>query len=628
VTERAVTAASMKRRLDVGCALAEALLDRSANEPRPELRREAMELLEQFELPTAVFDVASRSPRLLSAAWQALFGTCGAYDVIAGIDEVALGGATHHVAELAIELDGRPAFCAATLRPSCGLDTATRVIVVCADITDDVIACELAVTADALVWSGPLARDADYYNRRWLEYAGRPNGQTTIHAGDGASCSSALAESGEVEARLRRADGEYRWHRIRFTRPSSGARWFGAAIDVDEAHRLDAERNELLSRERLARADAEQANRLKDQFLAAVSHELRAPLTTMLLWEKVLREESTKPELRAQALEAIRQSALSQSRVVGDLLDISRAISGKLYVDLRPVEIERVVRGAFEAIVPQALAKQIAIDRGGTLVGEVLGDTVRLRQVLDNLMTNAVKFTDPGGRIRVNVSRKGRSIVIAVEDTGRGIEPEFMPHLFEPFSQTDDSLTRRDAGLGLGLAIAKQLVDLHHGSLVASSSGKGLGATFTVTLPIARKQVKTPVHGAARPHKLDGVRVLVVDDDRRVRDALAVLLGHVGAVVETADSAEAARSRIAGQVPAAIVCDIAMPVEDGYSFIRRLRAAGLDVVAIALTAYATEGDAQRALAAGFDRHLAKPIEFERLVANIHELLAKRHTRDH
>lgn len=618
-----------ERRLDIACRLTDALIGIG---PAPR-RREVLDIVEEWELPTAVLDVANRAPRLANAAWRALFGTRDAYAVIAGIDEVSRTGVATHLAELALEREGRPVYCAATLRPSRDeLGATTSVIVACTDITDEVVARQLAVHADALVWSAPCDGHADYVNLRWSTYTNRgPDWQDAIHPGDVAKCTSALIwvvrERGsiDIEARLRRADGEYRWHAVRFAVASSGSRWFGTAIDIHGAHHAAAERNELLARERAARADAERANRLKDQFLAAVSHELRAPLTAMVLWGGILRDDSVDPELRAKAHDAIQQSAAVQSRVVGDLLDVARAVAGKLHIDIRTVDVEQLVRGALDAITPAALAKQIVLDRRGTRAGgELPGDEVRLRQVLVNLLANAVKFSEPGGRVTVGVSRRARSVAIEIEDEGRGIAPEFLPHLFEPFNQADDALQHGEGGLELGLAIAKQLVELHRGTIAASSAGPGHGTTLTVVLPAAASRRATPPsHRVARAPDLDRARVLVIDDDPRVREALAVLLDRAGAVVDTADSAAMARARIADCPPDALVCDIAMPVEDGYSFIRGLRGSGGNVAAIALTAHATESDVSRSLAAGFDRHLAKPVEFERLVANIAELVGAR-----
>jgi signal transduction histidine kinase/ActR/RegA family two-component response regulator len=615
--------------LDVACRLTDALI---GIEP-VQRRRNALDLVEQSELPTAVLDLANRTPRLLNAAWRALFGTRDAYAAFAGIDEVGRTGVAIHLAELALELDGRPAYCAATLRPSCDeLGATASVIIVCADITDEVIARQLAVNADALVWSGVCVEDPDYLNRRCTAYAasGPPWGRA-IHPGDVARCHKALAcvvrkrGSIDLEARLRRADGEYRWHRVQFAIASSGPRWFGTAVDIHDVRSAAAERNELIALARTAHADAEQANRLKDQFLAAVSHELRAPLTAMVLWEGILSDASIDDTMRARAHDAIHQSARVQSRVVGDLLDVSRAIAGKLHVDLHTLEVEPLVQSAIDAIAPIAQLRQITIDRRGTLAADaVLGDAVRLRQVLGNLLANAVKFTDPGGRVTVGVARRGRSVAIEVEDTGRGVAPKFLSRMFEPFIQTDDDASpHREGGLGLGLAIARQLVELHHGTIAASSPGVGRGTTVTVVLPAAARRTQAPSRDIGGAACLDRARVLVIDDDPRVRDALALLLERAGAVVDTADSAVMARARIAHRAPDALVCDIAMPGEDGYSFIRGLRASGGDTAAIALTAHATEADVSRALTAGFDRHLAKPIELARLLANINELVVAR-----
>jgi signal transduction histidine kinase/ActR/RegA family two-component response regulator len=616
-----------EHRLDVACRLADALIGIEPGRGR----HDALQLIEESELPTAVLDVATRTARLVNAAWRTLFGMRDAYTAIAGVDEACRTGATAHVPELALEIDGRPAYGAATLRPSRDeLGATVRVIAVCADVTDEVVARQLGADPAALTWSGRSGCDTDYFNRRWSAYAGsEPAWQHAIHPGDVARCSQglrwAVREHGstDVEARVRRADGEYRWHRVRFEIASAGSRWFGTAIDIHEAHNAAAERNDLLARERAARADAENANRLKEQFLSAVSHELRAPLTTMMLWEGILRGDGADPALRAKALDTIHDSALVQSRLVGDLLDLSRAIAGKLHVDLRPVEIEPVVRDALDTIAPTALARQIAFARRGTLNGaRVQADTVRLRQALVNVLSNAVESTDPGGRVTIAVSRRGRSIVIEVEDAGPEIEDIVLSRLFEPFGLIDGAATRGGCGFGLGLAIAKQLIELHHGTIAASSAG--CGTTVAIVLPpAAARRTGTLSRGNGPTPRLDRTRVLVVDDDPRVRDALAFLLGRAGAVVETAASAEIARARIASDGPEAIVCDIAMPVEDGHSFIRGLRAAGSDLAAIALTAYATESDVECSLAAGFDRHFAKPIDFERLVTNIEELVVAR-----
>jgi signal transduction histidine kinase/ActR/RegA family two-component response regulator len=402
-----------------------------------------------------------------------------------------------------------------------------------------------------------------------------------------------------------------------------------AARAEAERERAEQERAELIARERAARADAEQAHWLKDRFLSAVSHELRAPLTTMLLWEKVLRDEAASAPspspLHAQALDAIHQSALAQSRLVGDLLDISRALSGRLHIDLRPQGLEHVLRAALDAIAPAARARQIVLDyRGAPAEAEVLADAARLRQVLDALLDNAVKFTEPKGRVTVAVERREEMLAITVEDTGRGIAPERLPGLFEPFRRIAPATARteRGVGLGLGLAIARQLAALHHGELTAASAGPGRGATFTLSLPIAG-EARGRAPEAPRERALAEIRVLVIDDEPRVRRALALLLGRAGAVVDVVENAEAARAQIAAVPPDVIVCDVTLQAEDGNSFIQRLRAAGQTIPAIALTAYSTAADVARALDAGFDVHLAKPIDFDRLLEQIGALVAAR-----
>jgi len=284
-----------------------------------------------------------------------------------------------------------------------------------------------------------------------------------------------------------------------------------------------------------------------------------------------------------------------------------------------------VVCGALEAIAPAARAKQIELVRRGPVTGaQVQGDAIRLHQVLATVLSNAVEFSDRDGRVTIAVSRRGRSVAIEVEDTGCGFEAEVLARMFEPFGQLYDASMRGAGGLAVGLAIVKQLVELHHGTVAASSAGPGCGTKFAIVLTAtATRRTAMPARAIASTPRLDRTRVLVIDDDPRVRDALAMLLDRAGAVVDTAESAEMARVKIAHSFPEAVVCDIAMPIEDGYSFIRGMRAAGSELAAIALTAFATESDIERSLAAGFDRHLAKPIDLARLVASIDELVVAR-----
>ncbi|HEV7554142.1 MAG TPA: ATP-binding protein, partial [Kofleriaceae bacterium] len=421
------------RRLDVACTLVNVLLARSS------IDGDGFALLDELSLPAGVFVTAAAPPMVVNAAWQRLFGASSLASLTASIDEAARTGETHHVPALALE--DRFAYYAVTVRP-----VRTGVIVVCAPVTDEVVARMLGVAATALVWGGPVGGAADFGNTAWCAYTGEPDAagwRDRIRTRELGAAPGPVTGT-EYDAWIRRADGVDRWHHVEL-RTSEG-RWFGIATDID-AIRVDLERRDIVAHERALRLDAEQAGHRKDQFLAAVSHELRSPLTTMLLWERVLQDESADAAMRTQALEAIHQSAMSQSRLIGDLLDVSRAVSGKLHVDLRNVDIENVLRDALAAIEPIAASKQIAIERRGVAMpADVQGDDARLRQVFDNLLSNAVKFTNRGGRITIEVTRTTTSIHIAVADNGRGIAGEFLPHLFEPFSQTDDSLTRRAGG--------------------------------------------------------------------------------------------------------------------------------------------------------------------------------------
>jgi signal transduction histidine kinase len=611
-----VDGATIEHRLDVTGELVAALLASESTK--------IAAVLDDLATPIAVF--TNITLHSANAAWHTLFR---AHElpaaVIRWIAAVAATGATRHDDELLLEGSGAPAWVALTLRRD---GDGSSVIALCAELTDAVIARQLAADPTALVWGGPRSGPADYFSARWRQFAASTDStwERAIHPADLARCLRALdgvargRKPVDVEARVRRGNGDYCWHRIRFAIVAS-ARWYGSAIELEAPRRSEAEHVEALAEARAGRADAEHVSVMKDQFLAAVSHELRAPVTTILLWEKILRESAADGVHHVQAIDAIHQSALVQARLVDDLLDVSRAISGKLNVDLHPVDIEGVINGAIASIAPIALGKQIALERrGGPIGGLVLGDADRLRQILGNLLSNAVKFTEPLGQVSIAVTRDGETIAIAIADTGRGIHPDFVQRLFEPFSQTDDALTRGAGGLGLGLAIAKQLAVLHHGALTANSAGIGHGATFTLTLPCAARQRLTATRHAGRGPSLADVRVLVIDDDWRVREALALLLDRAGAIVETADSAAAARVMISKRAPQIVVSDIAMPGEDGYLFLQQLRATGCGVPAIALSAHATRTDIERARVAGYDLHLAKPVDFDKLVERIDELV--------
>ncbi len=379
---------------------------------------------------------------------------------------------------------------------------------------------------------------------------------------------------------------------------------------------------------------AEEANRIKDDFLATVSHELRTPLNAIVGWSALLRERTLEPAT-LKGIDVIHRNALAQARIVEDILDVSRIIAGKLRLDLRPADLAAIVAEAIEVVRPSALAKRLKLGVG--LPGDdcvLVADPGRLQQVVWNLVSNAVKFTEPGGEITVRLEHRQSRLVLSVTDTGRGIEPEFLPFVFDRFKQADSSITRRVGGLGLGLAIVRHIVELHGGQVEAKSDGAGKGATFFVSLPVRATVPVAAGHGyvatddaapSGRPTSElpPGLRVLVVDDEEDARDLLHMLLSQAGASVETAASAALGLEAVERFRPHVLVSDIGMPDEDGLSFIRRIRAAtsNLALPSIALTAYTRSEDKTRALAAGFTTHIGKPVDPDDLIAAVANLAA-------
>jgi PAS domain S-box-containing protein len=377
-----------------------------------------------------------------------------------------------------------------------------------------------------------------------------------------------------------------------------------------------------------ARRDAEAASRAKDEFIAVVSHELRSPLSAIRMWTTLLRQREPSREQMQHGLSVIERNVEAQVQLVSDLLDVSRILSGKLHVDLQATDIAAVVHAAIDAVRPAALAKNVHIEEpSDVVVHPVWGDPGRLQQVAWNVLSNAVKFTPPGGRVSVRIERKtSRFVRLVVSDTGEGIPPSMLPHIFERFRQADPTSTRQHGGLGLGLAIARHLVDLHGGRIDAESDGGGQGATFTVTLPVdARPESMAALrHGAdgmAVPRDLlGGMRVLVVDDDEDARHSLAAILQAHGADTTAAGSVAEALMLARRTPPDVVVSDIAMPQVDGYALPKQLRLV-LDrgVPAIALTAFAAPTDRDRALVAGFRAHVPKPVNPETLLALVARL---------
>ncbi len=453
----------------------------------------------------------------------------------------------------------------------------------------------------------------------------------------------------EYECRHRHRDGIWRWMRNRagvFARNPDGtvAQIFGHTEDVTERRdaterlaaqtaelaRVAGERESLLEGERAARSEAERANRLKDDFLATVSHELRTPLTAMLGWTALL-SETPHDEETQQGLEVIARNARAQRQLIEDLLDMSRIMTGKLRLEPRPMLLAHVIAAALDTVQPAADSRGVAlVSEIEDLRDPIQADADRLQQIIWNLLSNAVKFTPAGGQVRVSARRTGDTAFVTVADTGQGMAPTFVPHVFERFRQEDGATTRKAGGLGLGLAIVKHLVELHGGTITAQSEGHGQGSTFTLTLPLHSRPSarfhasESAVVPASERTDLTGLRLLVIDDEADTRSYLHRLFTERGAHVAVAESAADGLRRAVEERPDLIICDISMPGEDGYSFIRQLRraqdAAVRAIPVAALTALARHEDRQRASEAGFDEHCSKPVEPAELLALVVRLV--------
>ncbi len=418
-------------------------------------------------------------------------------------------------------------------------------------------------------------------------------------------------------------DRHGRWHRMSI-RPYKNAdnRIDGALLSLFE---IDDLKRAIREAER-ARAEAEQANRAKDQFLAIVSHELRSPLTSVLLYAQRLRAGEVPSGDLPHAGEVIERSARHQLRLIEDLLEVSRIVTGKLKIEMKLIDPRAWIRAEVEAASASARRKSITLEVDlPDAHPTVAGDAARLQQVLGHLLTNAIKFTPSGGKIALRLEVAGGRVRLSVADTGIGIEAPFLEHIFTTFTQEDTSNTRAHGGLGLGLAIARHIVEAHGGWIHASSAGRGKGTAFVVDLPLvsaASRGASAEVAGSSSPaaSRLDalrGVRVLVVDDEAAIRELVTDLLARRGARTARASSAAEGMTAMKRFRPQVLVCDVAMPREDGYSFLQRVRALGErrggNIPAIALTALATDEDRRRTLAAGFQAHLAKPIDIAELV---------------
>lgn len=486
----------------------------------------------------------------------------------------------------------------------------------------------------------------EYVNRQFCEYTGLTFKQmlgsgwlTIIHPDDRDHARErwmASVESGEfyeIEYRFRRFDGTYRWFLGQGiplkNEQGQVTRWFGTCTDIDQQKQIEVERLQLLKQEQAAREAAERANRIKDEFLAVISHELRTPLNPILGWSKLLHGGRLNAAKTSEALATISRNAQLQAQLIDDLLDISRIIRGKLTLNPAPVSLASVIWAAINTVRLSAEAKRIEITAQlEPNIRQVYSDAGRLQQVVWNLLSNAVKFTPSEGRVEVRLMQVNDYAQLQVIDTGKGINPEFLPYVFEHFRQEDGATTRKFGGLGLGLAIARQIVELHGGTVMVESGGENQGATFTVRLPTLDPESQvlpsTASQGQNAAFSLAGIHVLIVDDEPDTRDFHAFVLKQSGAFVTVAASAIKALQLFDQSVPDILLSDIGMPQMNGYMLMKTIRSRSIEqggqIPAIALSAYAGEFERQKAIESGFQRHLPKPIDVDALIQMIAQLV--------
>jgi PAS domain S-box-containing protein len=515
-------------------------------------------------------------------------------------------------------------------------------------------------TVSAVVWLADPEGKMVVENPSWSEYTGQLWEEyrgwgwlNAIHPDDQQRTAElwrqavASMQMYEAEYRLCRADGEYRYVIARGAPVMSGdgrvREWVGNCTDNHDSRLLAQQHERVLAAERAARVEAERAGRMKDEFLATLSHELRTPLSAILGWSQLLQQSHLGPEETQDALATIERNARVQARLIEDLLDMSRIISGKIRLEVQPVDLHAVIAAAVATVKHSAEAKQIKVlCRLDPKVAPIMGDPSRVQQIVWNLLSNSIKFTPPQGRIMVTLQKSPGYVEIGVSDTGAGIKPEFLPHVFERFRQADASLTRSFGGLGLGLAIVKQLVELHGGSIRVTSDGEGLGSTFTFQLPLSNAVIPSssaldeptedPDHAGEsaifkqprtwNPPDLQGVRVLVVDDEHDARELARRILLDCQADVTLAKNGREALHMLLISPPDVLVSDIGMPELDGYELLRRARAKGCQVPAAALTAFAREEDREHAMQAGFQTYVTKPVDPRELMMTVATLAGR------
>ncbi|MEH2175354.1 ATP-binding protein [Nostoc sp.] len=509
----------------------------------------------------------------------------------------------------------------------------------------------MADNAPFMVWVTDTNSYCTYLSQSWYDFTGQSEEMglgfgwlNAVHPEDYNDARSVFLEASSsysafrLEYRLRRKDGKYR-SCIDAANPWFGVDgefkgYIGSVIDITERKVAEAERDRLLELEQAARTEAERANRIKDEFLAVLSHELRSPLNPILGWARLLQTREFDAAAIKKAIATIERNAQLQAQLIEDLLDVSRILQGKLNLKMLPVNLVLVIEAGLETVRLAAEAKNIQIQTMlDAAFGQVLGDSGRLQQVIWNLLSNAVKFTPEGGKIDIQLECVDAQAQITVSDTGKGISPEFLPYVFEYFRQADGTTTRKFGGLGLGLAIVRHLTELHGGTIQAESLGEGQGAIFRVRLPLIKKDLTAKQNidvAALNPSPpieiLTGIQILVVDDDDDTRDFHTFVLEQAGAMVTAVTSAKEALQILAESEPDMLLSDIGMPEMDGYMLMRQVKALQANqtkrIPAIALTAYAGEINQQQALKSGFQKHLSKPVEPEELIKEIATLIGR------
>jgi PAS domain S-box-containing protein len=473
----------------------------------------------------------------------------------------------------------------------------------------------------------PRARASD-----WLAWRVR------IHRDDAPAVLAELeaAKGGALpfrrEHRIVLPNGEQKWvapYGRLHSEEGQPARMVGVLVDISDRKRVEAERESVLRLGRAALDDAQHVARVKDEFLATLSHELRTPISVICNWLNIMRSGPPSPEELAQGFEVMERNARLLTKLINDLLDVSGIISGKVVLEREPSRIEAIIRSSVDNVRPAADAKGITIATAiDALAGPTSVDPNRMQQVFANLLSNAIKFTGPGGRIEVQCRQVGMQVQVTVADTGEGIAPEMLSSIFERFRQADSSITRRHGGLGLGLAIVRHIVELHGGAVSAHSDGPGKGTRFTIALPFFPPAIQrgaaasAPAELPPRGSRLKGLRILAVDDDGDAREVLGKLLQREQAEVRTAGSARDAVAAVESWRPDILLLDLGMPGESGYELLVRLRRLGHQAPAVAMTGYAREEDAALVLYSGFQAHLAKPFQMDDLCRQIAALVAR------